>query len=56
MIRSSGVWEYAVVLSSYGSRRITKGEKIVVQLMLDLVDDDISNNATESWLDYIIDT
>jgi len=43
-------------LSLHHGAKVLKGGKIVVQLMLDLVADDLSNKAPESWLDYIIDT
>lgn len=43
-------------LSLHHGAKVLKGEKLVVQLMLDLVEDDLSNKASESWLDYIIDT
>ena len=41
-------------LSLHHGAKVLKGQKIVVQLMLDLVEDDLSNKASESWLDLII--
>ena len=45
-------------LSLHHGGKVLKGEKVEVQLMLEWIDDDISNNSVstpESWLDFIVD-